>query len=138
MIEQAKSAEQLRSEILHLQKKNKELSAQLAIHRRVFQEVHSALGVASDLNESFTKQEAVSQLLEENERLKNQLMLFRLTDREKEILALIVKGLTSKEIAGQLNISKLTVDTHRKHIQQKLEISNTVELIKLALQFDLA
>ncbi len=137
MSEQAKLTERLRMEIVNLQKENKELSAQLAVHRKVFREVHTALGVASEINRSLQKQEAVFQLVEENERLKNQLKLFRLSEREKEILTWIVKGFTSKEIAGQLNISKLTVDTHRKHIQQKLEVSNPVELIKLALQFDL-
>ena len=137
MIEQAKLTEQLRTEIVNLQKENKELSAQLAVHRKVFREVSTALGVAKELNFSPQKQEVVSLLVEENEKLKNQLKLFRLSEREKEILKWIVQGLTSKEIASQLNISKLTVDTHRKHIQQKLEVSNPVELIKMALQFDL-
>jgi DNA-binding CsgD family transcriptional regulator len=45
-----------------------------------------------------------------------------------------VQGFTSKEIADHLAISKLTVDTHRKHIQQKLGVTKQVELLKLAMQ----
>lgn len=77
-------------------------------------------------------------LLEENEQLKSQLKLYRLSEREKEVLRLIVHGCTSKEIADKLSISKLTVDTHRKHIQQKLGASRMTDIIKLAMLSDLS
>ncbi|MBI1224881.1 MAG: hypothetical protein GC192_06555 [Bacteroidetes bacterium] len=64
--------------------------------------------------------------------------IFKLTGREKEVLKLIVNGHTSKEIADELGISKLTVDTHRKHIQQKLGVSKQVDLLKLAMQSGIA
>ena len=51
------------------------------------------------------------------------------------MLKLISKGFTSRQIAEKLGISKLTIDTHRKNIQRKLEVSNTVELLKLAMYF---
>ena len=137
MIEQTKSTEQLRHEIVTLQQENQKLSAQLAFHRRVFREVHLAIGAAGELNESMAKNEAVRKLLEENEQLKNQLKLFRLSEREKEVLRLIVQGYTSKEIGEKLSISKLTVDTHRKHIQQKLGVSKMADVIKMAMQTDL-
>ncbi|RDC56758.1 DNA-binding response regulator [Pedobacter chinensis] len=57
---------------------------------------------------------------------------FRISRQEKEIIKLIIKGLTSKEIADVLFISKTTVDTHRKNIHKKLEISNSSSLIKFA------
>ena len=57
-----------------------------------------------------------------------------LTKREKEILELILKSHTSKEIASLLDISKLTVDTHRKHILKKLEVSSLIDLLKLVIQ----
>lgn len=57
---------------------------------------------------------------------------FRISKQEKEIIKLIIKGLTSKEIADVLFISITTVTTHRKNIHRKLEISNSSSLIKFA------
>ena len=58
-----------------------------------------------------------------------------LTAREKNVLKLIGKGLTSNEIAQQLNISKRTVDSFRSSIMQKLNIKNLPELIKYAIGY---
>lgn len=52
-----------------------------------------------------------------------------LTSKEKEILALLTKGLTGKEIAEELNISFHTVRTHRNNILKKTSCANTTELI---------
>lgn len=60
-----------------------------------------------------------------------------LTKREKEILKAIALGETSKSIAERLHISQLTVDTHRKHIIQKLDTKCLPELIKYASVFRL-
>jgi DNA-binding NarL/FixJ family response regulator len=56
-----------------------------------------------------------------------------LTKREKEIAKLIAEGLTSAQIAKQLFISVDTVDTHRKNLYAKLNITNTAMLIRYAL-----
>ena len=56
-----------------------------------------------------------------------------LTKREKEITKLIAEGLTSAQIAKQLFISVDTVDTHRKNLYAKLNITNTVMLIRYAI-----
>lgn len=56
-----------------------------------------------------------------------------LSERELQILALIVEEHTSKEIAEQLGISKQTVDTHRLHIMEKTGAQTLVGLIKYAL-----
>ncbi len=55
-----------------------------------------------------------------------------LTRREKEILQLIAKGYTSKEITGKLCISLNTVETHRKNLFQKMDVKNTVTLLQRA------
>lgn len=60
-----------------------------------------------------------------------------LTDRELEILQLIVQELSSEEIADQLFISKRTVDTHRKHILKKTKSKTIVGLIKFAFRNEL-
>lgn len=57
-----------------------------------------------------------------------------LTSREIQIIKLYAKGLVSKEVAEQLNISVRTVETHKNHIYRKLGISTTVELLRFAQQ----
>lgn len=136
MIEQVKSSEQLNSEIFYLRQQNQALSAELAFHKKVFRQVHEALGAADELSGALKGNQVVQQLAEENERLKSQLKFVRLSDREKEIMKYIVHGYTSKEVANKLSISKLTVDTHRKHIQQKLEAENMVQIVNIAMQVD--
>lgn len=57
-----------------------------------------------------------------------------LTDREREILQLVAEGKTNKEIAAVLNISVFTIDTHRSHILQKLNLHSAPELILYAVR----
>ncbi|MDP4116916.1 MAG: response regulator transcription factor [Bacteroidota bacterium] len=57
-----------------------------------------------------------------------------LTGREKEILVLISKGLTSHEIAEKLFISYFTVGKHRKNLMKKLKLKNTAELVNYAIK----
>ena len=56
-----------------------------------------------------------------------------LTDRERQIMALVSKGLSNKEIGRRLNISDGTIKQHLHHIYQKLEISNRTVLAALAI-----
>jgi DNA-binding NarL/FixJ family response regulator len=57
-----------------------------------------------------------------------------LTDREREVLQLAAEGKPNKEIAGELNISLTTVETHRTHILQKLGLHSVPELILYAVR----
>lgn len=57
-----------------------------------------------------------------------------LTKREKEIISLIAKGLTSQEIADKLFISYFTVGKHRKNLMHKLQLKNTAELVHYAMK----
>ena len=52
-----------------------------------------------------------------------------LTSREKEILQLLVEGRSNKDIAGLLNLSLYTVETHRRNLQSKLNLHSYPELI---------
>ncbi len=52
-----------------------------------------------------------------------------LSDREKEILQLIAKGVSNSEAAQVLGLSKATVRTHLEHIYRKLEVTNRVEAV---------
>jgi two-component system response regulator NreC len=57
-----------------------------------------------------------------------------LSDREREILQFIAEGRSNKEVANLLNISLTTVETHRGHILQKLDIHSVPELILYAVR----
>jgi DNA-binding NarL/FixJ family response regulator len=57
-----------------------------------------------------------------------------LTDREREVLQLIAEGRTNKEVAAVLSVSINTVETHRKHIMEKLDLHNTAELVRFAIR----
>lgn len=61
----------------------------------------------------------------------------KLSNKESEILTLISKGLTTKDIASKLFISTRTVETHRANILKKLEVKNTASLIKKATENNL-
>jgi DNA-binding NarL/FixJ family response regulator len=57
-----------------------------------------------------------------------------LTSREREILQLLAEGKANKEVATALNISPYTVETHRSHILQKLNLHNSAELVLYAVR----
>jgi two-component system response regulator NreC len=57
-----------------------------------------------------------------------------LTTREREILQLLAEGRSNKDVANMLNLSLYTVETHRTHILQKLNIHTVPELILYAVR----
>jgi DNA-binding CsgD family transcriptional regulator len=60
-----------------------------------------------------------------------------LTPRQREILGLIAKGMTSKEIAASLHISVKTVESHRKQIMERLNVRNFASLILVGVRLGL-
>lgn len=60
-----------------------------------------------------------------------------LSDRELEILQLIVKEMTSKEIAEILNLSYRTIEGHRNNIMEKLKVKTTIALVKYAMKHNI-
>jgi two-component system, NarL family, response regulator len=67
-------------------------------------------------------------------RLAERLLRSSLTTREQEILEMIAKGLTNKQIASALNISDNTVRNHLNSIMEKLEVSDRTEAATTAIQ----
>ena len=58
----------------------------------------------------------------------------RLTNREREVLQLVAEGYSSREIGELLYISEKTVETHRSHLMDKLDIHSTAELTRYAIR----
>jgi len=61
----------------------------------------------------------------------------RLTEREIEVILLIVEGNSSRVIANKLYVSKRTVDFHLARIYEKLQVSNRVQLFRCAVAMGL-
>jgi two-component system response regulator NreC len=57
-----------------------------------------------------------------------------LSEREREVFQLVAEGHTTKKIAEMLSVSPTTVETHRAHILEKLDIHNTAELVLYAVR----
>jgi DNA-binding NarL/FixJ family response regulator len=57
-----------------------------------------------------------------------------LSEREREIFQLVAEGHSNKQIATMLYLSPATIDTHRSHILQKLDVHNTAELVLYAVR----
>lgn len=58
----------------------------------------------------------------------------KMTNRERDVIKLCCNGLSSKEIADKLHVSVRTIDAHKSNIFKKLNISSTVELVKIAVK----
>lgn len=80
----------------------------------------------------------VNKVLDEDRFIKQNFKTYAiLTKREKEVITMISKGRSSKEIAEELFISIHTVNTHRKNIIQKTECNSFSALLKFAIAFEL-
>ena len=84
------------------------------------------------LNKDFEQKKSQPNLIKDKFTMK-----YKLTKREREILVQILDEKSNQEIAEVLQISKRTVETHRKNIQLKLKAKNSVGIVKIALQYDL-
>lgn len=86
-----------------------------------------------DWNYCYTKEDGTRHFVSKNSPGDREV---KLTEKEKEIVKLILDGNGSKEIAGILNISVNTVTTHRKNILKKLGAKNVGEMLKILASYD--
>ncbi len=94
----------------------------------IVNEVNSVCDIAKKINS----------VLEESDWMKNNFNKFcRLTRREKEIITLLTERKNSRQISDSLFISRLTVNTYRRNIAEKLETKSFAALYKFALTFGL-
>ena len=93
-------------------------------------EILDAIKIVMNGGTYFSKelQEIISTSKAESEKL------IILTKREKDILQLIVEGLTNNEMGEKLFISPDTVDSHRKNLHTKLNVKNTAMLVRYAIE----
>jgi FixJ family two-component response regulator len=54
-----------------------------------------------------------------------------LTEREREVMSMVTAGLLNKQIAGELNLSEITVKLHRRHVMDKMQAGSLAELVKM-------
>lgn len=60
-----------------------------------------------------------------------------LTNRERQVMALVVSGLLNKQVGGELGISEITVKAHRGKVMQKMKAGSLAELVKIAARLQL-
>ena len=61
-----------------------------------------------------------------------------LSQRERQVMALVVSGLLNKQVAGELGISEITVKAHRGKVMQKMKADSLADLVKIAARLCLA
>lgn len=113
------------------------ISAAKAINHTKVGEPNLILSIVFDIDDVIGKIFNATPQLPVNEQFvaKNLHLYNLLSDREVEVLKMIGKAFTSKEIGDKINISSATVETHRNHIRAKLKAKNSNELVKYAILF---
>lgn len=94
-------------------------------------ELLAAIEAVAKGNRFFDSKIKTSQELEKKDSLA---LKFGLTEREKQIIRMVREGLDSYQIAEKINLSYLTVKTHRRNIHFKLKTVTTADLVRFAIE----
>ncbi len=100
--------------------------------QEIVRQAIEAVYAGEEFLEPFLKEQMLQYMLKTGKQQKQRFPV--LTRREKEVLELVVREFSNQEIADKLFLSLRTVENHRFNLQQKLEVKNTVGLVKAALQ----
>lgn len=96
--------------------------------------IKTVVGLSGEITEQMISIKGLHKLVQENAQMIHQLKIQQLSDKEQEILKLLVEGLSTKTISEKLRNSHNTIKTHRSNIMSKLGASSIVELIKFATE----
>jgi FixJ family two-component response regulator len=88
----------------------------------------SALQSAIERSRRALEQESALQLLRD--------CYASLTRREREVMALVIRGLLNKQVAGELGLSEITVKAHRGQVMRKMQAKSFADLVKMAARLD--
>lgn len=103
------------------------------------EDLHYALKVVSK-GETYIQPSMITDLYSKKkitEKTRDEALWNMLSDREKEVIILVAKGFTSKEIADKLFLSDKTIATYRMRAHSKLNISTKSDLVNLMLKLNL-
>jgi DNA-binding NarL/FixJ family response regulator len=95
-----------------------------AISKVMDDEIYIAPGITGFKIEEYSYEEEMGDLLVKP----------RLSEREREVLQMMAEGKGTKEIAAELHLSAKTVETHRQHLMDKLDMYSVAELTKFAIR----
>jgi two-component system response regulator NreC len=109
----------------YLLKETADLDLSRAVHAVAQGKVFFSPAIATTLLEDYMRQLQQRGLQDSYELL---------TDREKEILQLLAEGKSNKEVATTLDLSTYTVETHRTHLMQKLNLHSAAEIVLYAVR----
>lgn len=125
-----------RMQVLSLQQARPGMAIVALVYQYVDPQVLSLFKTVLDIREGGSR---VAQLLREScqSDVEGVEESYELSERESEVLVLVARGLSSKEIADQLNISVHTVNTHRKNITHKTGIKSVAGLAVYAMLHNL-
>jgi PAS domain S-box-containing protein len=93
---------------------------------------HKVSGIMINLDEFMLAPYFEKQIIEQKTQ-KNNAILNALSKREKEILSFLSKGLSAAQMAVKFELSKRTIESHKRNIQKKLGLNNTAALISFAI-----
>lgn len=97
-----------------------------------------SIAAAIDVTELAHSEKSLAVALRQIQQDRHKDTLDRLTKREKEIIRLMIKGYSSKEIAAKLGRSKHTIETHRSNIKTKLECNQQGDIVTIGERIGLA
>lgn len=83
-------------------------------------------------NKKYVSERVISMLLSEDKSNESGNPFLRLSEREIEIVRLLLEGLSTKSIALKINLQITTISTHKTRIFEKLQVANTIELYELS------